>query len=223
MTTYPFQISLFVFAIDIMCAYCQVKKWILNTIQVTFTFLRTNFKLALGEKKHFGAHLIAKLHFVCISINLNLQFSRNVMHLALKITWCDLPLSFSVGRRLCTCFSSWCPQWPVCPSRPPKNPLIQRLFRSSPSNPWLMQTAASTMGMRRRQELLAISSNSTNWVDFHLKFFLEICHEADIGHERYAAPTAVSVSVCRVAMLWIGGFRVLFLRGTKDFLFTKAT
>ena len=172
MTTYPFQISLFVFAIDIMCAYCQVKKWILNTIQVTFTFLRTNFKLALGEKKHFGAHLIAKLHFVCISINLNLKFRRNVVHLALKITWFDLPLSFSVRRRLCTCFSSWCPQWPVCPSRTPKNPLIQRLFRSSPSNPWLMQTAASTMGMRRRQELLAISSNSTNWVDFHLKFFL---------------------------------------------------
>ena len=160
---------------------------------------------------------------MCISFNLNLQFSRNVVHLTLKITWCVLPLSFNVRRRLCTCFSSWCPQWPVCPSRPPKNPLTQRPFRSSPSNPWWMQTAASTTGMRRLQGLSAISSNSTKWVDFNLKFFLEICHEADIGHERYAAPTAVSVSVGRVAMLWIGGFRVLLQRGTKDFLFTKAT
>jgi len=42
--------------------------------------------LALGEKKHFGAHLIVRLHFVWISINLNLQLRRSIVHFTLKIT-----------------------------------------------------------------------------------------------------------------------------------------
>lgn len=77
--------------------------------------------------------------------------------------------------------------------------------------------------MRRLQDQDAISSDSTNLVDFHLKFFLEICHEADIGHMRYGTPAAVSVSVGRVAMLRTGGSRVLFQAGAKYFLFSKAT
>jgi hypothetical protein len=110
-----------------------------------------NFKLTLGEKKHFGVHLITKLHFVLISINLHLQSRHNIVHLKLKITWCDLPVSFNVGSRLCTCFSSWCPQLPVCPSGPPQKPPKQRPCRSSPRNPWWMQMAASTTGKSTAQ------------------------------------------------------------------------
>jgi hypothetical protein len=151
-------ISRFVFAIDIMCAYTLVKKWMFEYNSGWIHFLRTNFKLALGKKKHFGAHLIVKLHFMWISINLSLQLRHIVVHLMLKITRCDLPLSFNIGRRLCACFSSWCAQRPVCPSGPPKNLPKQRQCRSSPSNPWWMQTAASTTGMSRLQGLGVISS-----------------------------------------------------------------